>query len=433
MEAALIAPCGINCNICSSHLREKKKCPGCHTFVPVETRCVVINCKTIQTNQSGYCYECEKFPCRRIRQIDERYRRVGISNIENLELIREKGVSALIQLEEEKWKCPECGGVLANNNICYSCGYGNPGKIKEKYAGNITPEVLVAPCGINCNACGAYLAKKHDVRLRGIMTAYCEGCRPKGSFCVFSQLRCQLLMNGKVEYCYECNEYPCEKLVALNEKYAESFSISPIENLDYIREQGITEFLKKEAEKWKCPECGGVISSHDGICYNCSLDKLKIKRGMAPMKDLTDEELIAPCGMNCSVCQGYLAMKNDLLNQGAKIGYCDGCRVRRGRLCAFAKRCDLLKKGQVKYCCECDDFPCENLEPINKRYSENYHMSTIENLSYIKEHGMNEFLEREKEKWKCPECGGTISCHNGICFSCGVEKLKSLKKANFKW
>jgi hypothetical protein len=145
-----------------------------------------------------------------------------------------------------------------------------------------------------------------------------------------------------------------------------------------------------------------------------------------------EEVLIAPCGMNCGVCQGYLAMKNDLIKQGVKVRYCAGCRSRKNP-CAFQKRCEKLKKGRLKYCCECDEFPCKNLEPINKRYRKNYHMSMIENLSYIKEHGMTKFLEKEAEKWKCPECGGVISCHNGICFSCGVEKLKSLKKTNFKW
>ena len=28
-----------------------------------------------------------------------------------------------------------------------------------------------------------------------------------------------------------------------------------------------------------------------------------------------NEELIAPCGMNCSICGGYLAFKNDVKNK----------------------------------------------------------------------------------------------------------------------
>ncbi len=52
----------------------------------------------------------------------------------------------------------------------------------------------------------------------------------------------------------------------------------------------------------------------------------------------------------------------------------------------------------------------------------------IENLNYVKDHGIKAFLGKEEEKWKCPECGGVISCHNGICHSCGVEKLRTLQE-----
>jgi len=52
-------------------------------------------------------------------------------------------------------------------------------------------------------------------------------------------------------------------------------------------------------------------------------------------------------------------------------------------------------------------------------------MSMIENLIFIKENGIESFLEKETEKWKCPECGELISCHNGVCMSCHPEELRS--------
>jgi len=56
----------------------------------------------------------------------------------------------------------------------------------------------------------------------------------------------------------------------------------------------------------------------------------------------------------------------------------------------------------------------------------------IENLEYIKKKGIKEFLAREKEKWKCPECGAIICCHNGICFNCGLDRLREKKKL-YRW
>jgi len=147
-----------------------------------------------------------------------------------------------------------------------------------------------------------------------------------------------------------------------------------------------------------------------------------------------EEILLAPCGMNCGVCSGYLSMKNDLNSQGIKMTYCIGCRP-RGKNCAFIKKqCDLLQSGKIRYCYECDDFPCRILKHLDKRYCSLYRMSMIENQEILKKEGVSGLLAREEEKWKCPECGGVICCHNGICYTCGIEKLKNKdKKKMYRW
>jgi hypothetical protein len=140
-----------------------------------------------------------------------------------------------------------------------------------------------------------------------------------------------------------------------------------------------------------------------------------------------DKELITPCGMNCSVCSACLAFTHDVKSQGVKMPYCQGCRP-KNKQCAFLKkRCRLLSIGEVRYCYECPDFPCENLKGIDRRYRTNFRMSLIENLEHIRESGIPQFLESEMAKWRCSACGGVICCHNGICFSCGLEKLKNRK------
>lgn len=144
------------------------------------------------------------------------------------------------------------------------------------------------------------------------------------------------------------------------------------------------------------------------------------------------EELIAPCGMNCNLCSTYLAYVNDIKSKGLRMPYCAGCRP-RDKKCAFLKKkCDLLMEGRVEYCHQCPDFPCRNLEHIDKGYRKLYRMSMVDNLEYIKQNGIEALLAREEKKWRCPECGGTICCHNGICYSCGLEKLKSKKKP-YRW
>ena len=136
-----------------------------------------------------------------------------------------------------------------------------------------------------------------------------------------------------------------------------------------------------------------------------------------------EEILVAPCGMNCAVCSSFIAQRLDLNKHGIHRKYCVGCRP-RGQNCIFmANACEKLGKGLVKYCYECDTFPCARLKRLDKRYREKYNLSMIENLDFLKEHGIERFLAKEEEKWKCPECGGVISCHNNVCYTCGVEKV----------
>ncbi len=143
-------------------------------------------------------------------------------------------------------------------------------------------------------------------------------------------------------------------------------------------------------------------------------------------------ELVAPCGMNCAVCSGYLALKHDVKSKGIRMPYCQGCRP-RDKKCAFLKRkCELLLDNKVRFCYECNSFPCERLERIDKRYQTYFRMSLIENLQAIGKNGLPEFLRKEEKKWQCQKCGETICCHNGICFNCSLDRLKNKKKL-YRW
>jgi hypothetical protein len=136
--------------------------------------------------------------------------------------------------------------------------------------------------------------------------------------------------------------------------------------------------------------------------------------------------------MNCAICAGYLALKNDLKGKGIRTVRCAGCRP-RNKKCAFLKKqCSKLSEGEVTFCFECETFPCNRLKTIDERYRSRYKMSMIENLGFIREFGMEKFLKEQEKLWKCPNCEGLICCHNGLCFSCDLEKLRN-KKQKYRW
>lgn len=127
MNAALIAPCGMNCRLCLGYQREKNHCGGCrgdNASMPASClKCIIRNCPVIQSNASGMCYECESFPCRRLKQLDKRYRtKYQMSMLENLEGIRLHGMEAFLLREESRWTCAKCGGIVCvHRTACPTC------------------------------------------------------------------------------------------------------------------------------------------------------------------------------------------------------------------------------------------------------------------------------------------------------------------------
>jgi hypothetical protein len=144
------------------------------------------------------------------------------------------------------------------------------------------------------------------------------------------------------------------------------------------------------------------------------------------------QDLIAPCGMNCNVCSGYLAVTNNVKSKGVHLSYCIGCRPREKKCAFLKKRCKRLSKHSVQFCYECPDYPCEPLRKIDARYRTFFRMSLLENLTSLQKNGMDSFLRAQEEKWRCPTCGGTVCCHNGLCFHCDIETLKT-KKKKYRW
>ena len=124
----LTAPCGMNCGICHAFLRQKNTCPGCYSVNETKwisiARCTIRNCEIWKNNESGFCYECGEFPCKKLKHPDRRYKtRYKMSMLDNLEYIRENGLTAFKEREDERWRCPKCSGTICvHKGYCLICG-----------------------------------------------------------------------------------------------------------------------------------------------------------------------------------------------------------------------------------------------------------------------------------------------------------------------
>ncbi len=130
------------------------------------------------------------------------------------------------------------------------------------------------------------------------------------------------------------------------------------------------------------------------------------------------EDLIAPCGINCAICSGYLAYSRGIPKKRGAISHCLGCRPRDKR-CAYLKgHCEQIVNGSLRFCHECRQFPCQRLRHLDERYVKTYNVSPIANLRYLAAEGGAAFLEDQKQRYRCGRCGGTLCVHNGKCYNC---------------
>ncbi len=124
-DGKVIAPCGMNCGICRVYLRPDNPCPGCNNIGEDQPK-TRVNCQLrLCTRREGmFCYLCTEFPCNLLKRLDTRYRaRYGMSEIGNLEYIRDNGMETFIEKESGRW--------ISNNGIL--CIHDkNHYKIREK-------------------------------------------------------------------------------------------------------------------------------------------------------------------------------------------------------------------------------------------------------------------------------------------------------------
>ncbi len=118
----LIAPCGMDCALCSACLRKKNRCGGCSAPDRLCTiTCTIAACERVKDR---YRHTCGAFPCRRLNQLDKRYRtKYQMSMPDNLAAIRKDGIRAFVKSERERWTCTGCGGTIdVHHGRCAACG-----------------------------------------------------------------------------------------------------------------------------------------------------------------------------------------------------------------------------------------------------------------------------------------------------------------------
>lgn len=126
MSITIVAPCGLICDLCLGFQREKNKCSGCTgkgEKLSSCAKCIIVNCPEKNGDPTKLCYVCSKYPCKRLKALDKRYKtNYGESLIENFKKIEQSGLDGFILEAEKTWRCPGCGELLnVHRPVCLHC------------------------------------------------------------------------------------------------------------------------------------------------------------------------------------------------------------------------------------------------------------------------------------------------------------------------
>ncbi len=125
-------------------------------------------------------------------------------------------------------------------------------------------ETMIAPCGVNCIACSAYLSDKKP----------CAGCRASNE--LITRKSCRNCTKKKcafdkgLQWCFQCSKFPCSQIKDLNKRYTQNYNVDLMQNgLNAKKDMGA--FLETQIERFTCKICGGIVDQHHKKCSNCGL------------------------------------------------------------------------------------------------------------------------------------------------------------------
>ncbi len=133
-----------------------------------------------------------------------------------------------------------------------------------------------AVCGLYCGACRVVqcnedgsieaLAKEWGREAEQLV---CNGCKSDvvAVFCRDCVFKSCAASRG-IEYCFECDEFPCAVLIAFRDDDAVHHS-AVVRNSEAMREQGVARWLEDQRARWTCPECATRFWWYARTCKTC--------------------------------------------------------------------------------------------------------------------------------------------------------------------
>ena len=137
---------------------------------------------------------------------------------------------------------------------------------------------LAAVCGLFCPSCTVYIGTQDDPqRLKVLAERYqlpvesweCQGCRSeKRSY--YCENICPMVTCAAergIEFCGECNEYPCQELKKFQAERPHRIELWEAQGR--IAEIGFSAWFDEMKDHYSCPKCRTINSAYDRVCRVC--------------------------------------------------------------------------------------------------------------------------------------------------------------------
>lgn len=125
--------------------------------------------------------------------------------------------------------------------------------------------LLTAPCGKDCFNCPLYIGEENRENRQNFLKRnnipedkfQCNGCRPNNGYCPGLEIlgidgHCKTyacIQSEGVEFCFECDEFPCIRLQPVSDKAERVPHALKIFNLCMIKKMGIEKWASQHSKK----------------------------------------------------------------------------------------------------------------------------------------------------------------------------------------
>ena len=148
-------------------------------------------------------------------------------------------------------------------------------------------------------------------------------------------------------------------------------------------------------------------------------------------------QMVGICGLYCGTCPNYLAYRENDVEELQKISQkldipvgeirCDGCLS--GRVLSYCVDCRhgfrrCVREKKVTWCFQCAEFPCKRLKDFLDVHivdGISHHAHVIDDLQYMKEQGIEKWVEIQERSGCCPECGKRLYWFAQECPKCHIK------------